>query len=179
MRFKNGDAGMSAMRYTLVPSPLGEVLIAGDEAGLRRIVFQEGTHPMRIGRDWVRDASELREAVEQLAAYFAGKLREFDLRLAPSGTAFQLRVWEELRRIPYGETRSYGEIARALGFPKGSRAVGAANGRNPLPIVVPCHRVIGASGKLTGYHGGLQLKVGLLELEGRCAGVESSQAALF
>jgi methylated-DNA-[protein]-cysteine S-methyltransferase len=103
--------------------------------------------------------------VRQLTAYFEGRLREFDLALDPEGTPFQLRVWEELRRIPYGEVRSYSDVAAAIGQPKAVRAVGAANGSNPIPIVVPCHRVTGANGKLTGYGGGLPLKRYLLDLE--------------
>ena len=113
-----------------------------------------GTHPIAI------------EAVRQLRAYFAGQLRHFDLPLDLQGTDFQLRVWRELERIPYGETRSYSQIAAAIGAPQAVRAVGAANGANPIPIVVPCHRVIGAGGKLVGYGGGLPLKKRLLELEG-------------
>ena len=109
----------------------------------------------------------LRQAVEQLRAYFAGDLRAFDLPLDMQGTEFQRRVWSELRNIPYGETRSYSFIARMIGAPKSVRAVGAANGRNPIPIVVPCHRVIGAGGSLTGYGGGLPLKRFLLDLEAR------------
>lgn len=109
----------------------------------------------------------LRQAVEQLRAYFAGELRDFDLALDIQGTPFQKRVWAELRNIPYGETRSYSDVANAIGAPKAVRATGAANGRNPIPIVVPCHRVIGADGSLTGYGGGLPLKRFLLDLEAR------------
>ncbi len=116
-----------------------------------------GTHPIAI------------EAARQLRAYFAGELREFDLPLDLHGTDFQLRVWRELQRIPYGETRSYSQIAAAIGAPQAVRAVGAANGANPIPIVVPCHRVIGAGGKLVGYGGGLPLKQRLLALEGALA----------
>ncbi len=109
----------------------------------------------------------LRDAVAQLQAYFAGELRDFDLRLDMQGTAFQQRVWAALRRIPYGETRSYAAIAGGIGAPRAVRAVGAANGRNPVPIVVPCHRVVGANGSLVGYGGGLPLKRFLLDLEAR------------
>jgi methylated-DNA-[protein]-cysteine S-methyltransferase len=116
-----------------------------------------GTHPIAI------------EAARQLRAYFAGELREFDLPLDLHGTDFQRRVWRELQRIPYGETRSYSQIAAAIGAPQAVRAVGAANGANPIPIVVPCHRVIGAGGKLVGYGGGLPLKQRLLALEGALA----------
>jgi methylated-DNA-[protein]-cysteine S-methyltransferase len=118
---------------------------------------RSGTHPIAA------------EATRQLRAYFAGQLRCFDLPLDLQGTDFQLRVWRELERIPYGETRSYSQIATAIGTPQAVRAVGAANGANPIPIVVPCHRVIGASGKLVGYGGGLPLKKRLLELEGALA----------
>ena len=117
-----------------------------------------------------RDDTPLAEARRQLEAYFEGELREFDLPLAPQGTGFQLRVWEALRAIPYGETISYGELARRVGDPGAARAVGLANGRNPLPVIVPCHRVIGADGSLTGFGGGLDRKRALLELE---AGVAS------
>ena len=109
----------------------------------------------------------LRQAIEQLRAYFAGELRDFDLSLDMQGTEFQRRVWLELRNIPYGETRSYSFVANIIGAPKAVRAVGAANGRNPIPIVVPCHRVIGAGGSLVGYGGGLPLKRFLLDLETR------------
>jgi methylated-DNA-[protein]-cysteine S-methyltransferase len=140
-------------------------LVASD-SGLRSIDLKylcprggvrPGTHPIAA------------EAARQLRAYFAGKLREFDLPLDMHGTDFQLRVWRELERIPYGETRSYSQIAAAIGTPQAVRAVGAANGANPIPIVVPCHRVIGAGGKLVGYGGGLPLKRRLLELEGALA----------
>lgn len=115
------------------------------------------------------DHALLREAAAQLTAYFAGGLARFELPLDPRGTAFQVRVWRELERIPYAETRSYREIAASIGAPRSIRAVGAANGRNPIPIIVPCHRVIGADGKLVGYGGGLPLKKRLLDLESRYA----------
>jgi methylated-DNA-[protein]-cysteine S-methyltransferase len=137
---------------------------------LRKVLF--GGEPADSWReDAVREdpgrenPTPLAETVRQLRAYFAGELREFDLPLAPAGTPFQLRVWRELRNIPYGQTISYGELARRVGSPKGSRAVGLANGANPISIVVPCHRVIGSSGKLTGYGGGLENKARLLALE--------------
>jgi O-6-methylguanine DNA methyltransferase len=119
------------------------------------------------GIDVVEDAAQTAELRRQLAEYFAGERREFALRLAPEGTPFERSVWDELLAIPFGETRSYGEIARAIGRPEASRAVGRANGANPIPIVVPCHRVIGANGSLTGFGGGLAAKARLLELEGR------------
>ncbi len=155
------------MRYALTDSPLGPILVAGDESGLRRINFQRGTAPQPVEPDWILDAAAMGRAIEQLGAYFAGQLRQFDLRLAPRGTPFQQRVWQALRGIPYGQTATYGQIAARLGKPGGARAVGGANGRNPLPIVVPCHRVVAAQGKLGGFTGGLDLKRGLLALEER------------
>jgi methylated-DNA-[protein]-cysteine S-methyltransferase len=161
---------MDALRHATLDTPLGPVLVAADADGLRHISFLAGTAALRPGPDWLRDdapppGSPLAEALRQLGAYFAGRLQRFELPLAPRGTAFQQRVWEALRAIPYGETISYGELARRIGRPSASRAVGAANGCNPLPIVVPCHRVIGSTGRLTGFAGGLHLKEGLLALE--------------
>ncbi len=117
--------------------------------------------------EWREDATGFHEAIRQLRAYFAGELETFDLLLAPEGTPFQQRVWGELLKIPYGNTTSYGELAKRIGNPKASRAVGLANGSNPIPIVIPCHRVIGSNGKLTGYGGGLPIKEKLLALEKR------------
>jgi methylated-DNA-[protein]-cysteine S-methyltransferase len=146
--------------YDTIDSPLGELLIASDGHSLTA-VHMNGTP----GPGWRRDPVPLREGADQLHAYFAGELREFDLPLAAAGTPFQREVWEALRRIPYGETIGYGELAAAVGRPHAARAVGAANGRNPIAVVVPCHRVIGASGALTGYGGGLARKRLLLDLE--------------
>jgi methylated-DNA-[protein]-cysteine S-methyltransferase len=170
---------MKSCLYTLVASPVGDILVAGDDEGLRRIVFQGGAHPMKPPRDWKRDDAAFDEARRQLTAYFAGELREFDLPLAPEGTPFQKAAWAELCRIPYGETRTYGAQAARIGQPNASRAVGAANGRNPLGIVIPCHRVIGASGKLTGYYGGLSIKEALLELERTHARTPVAQATFL
>ena len=158
---------------TYMQSPVGRLLLEGDEEGLRRVAFagDEGKAP--------RDTSvpgPLQNAVNQLNAYFAGDLREFNLPLKLAGTPFQLAVWQALQDIPYGQTTSYGELARRVGTPKGSRAVGLANGSNPIAIVVPCHRVIGSNGKLTGYGGGLDNKQTLLALERQHAG---AQAALY
>ncbi len=163
---------MATLVYATLDSPLGEVLIAGDDAGLRRISFLAGTQAVTPHPAWVRDPAALRDALAQIGAYFAGEVRCFDLPLAPEGTPFQQRVWAALREIPYGETRSYGALAGAIGRPTASRAVGAANGRNPLPIVVPCHRVIGSTGALTGFAGGVHLKRALLRLE--AGGVEDA-----
>lgn len=153
------------MRYTYLDSPIGPLLIAGDETGIRRIGFPEGKHVLKPDPAWVEDAGAFPEARVQLTAYFAGELTEFDLPLAPETTPFQGRVLTELRKVPYGTTVSYGELARRVGNPKASRAVGMANGRNPIPIVIPCHRVIGANGDLTGFGGGLDIKRKLLALE--------------
>lgn len=154
------------MRYTHVDSPLGELLLAGDDGALRLISFPTGKGRRRPERDWVEDPAPFRVAARQLAEYFAGRRERFDLPLAPEGTEFQRAVWQGLRRIPYGRTWSYAELAQRIGRPRAMRAVGAANGANPLPIVVPCHRVIGADGSLTGFGGGLPAKRLLLELEG-------------
>lgn len=156
------------MRYSVVPSPVGPLLLAADQGGLRLIEFDHPRHPARRGDDWMRadDDALLRDAASQLDDYFAGTRRTFDLPLAPTGTGFQLEVWQALRAIPYGETISYAQLATRIGKPSAMRAVGAANGRNPLPIVVPCHRVIGADGTLTGFGGGLPTKHFLLTLEG-------------
>lgn len=165
------------MSYSYVESPLGTVLIAGDAAGLRLINFQRGTIARRPAPDWQASRAALGAAIAQLNAYFAGELRTFTLRLAPQGTPFQQTVWQALQEIPYGETISYGVLARRLGKPTASRAVGAANGQNPLPIVIPCHRVIGSTGKLTGYAGGVDLKEALLTFEGRNARWSGSRDA--
>lgn len=153
------------LSYTLVDSPVGELLLAGDDTGLRLINFQTGRHRVSPRSLWKADRHPFGEAVRQLRAYFEGDLRTFDLVLSPEGTSFQLAVWRALRGIPYGETISYGELARRIGNPNGSRAVGLANGSNPISIVIPCHRVIGSNGKLTGYGGGLKAKEWLLALE--------------
>ncbi|MBL8210246.1 MAG: methylated-DNA--[protein]-cysteine S-methyltransferase [Bryobacterales bacterium] len=152
-------------RYRFVESPVGRLLVAGDEEGLRAVLFQQGPKAAEPEADWELDEGVMPEAVEQLAEYFAGERREFSVKVAPRGTAFQLRVWQELQRIEYGETISYGELATRVGNPKASRAVGLANGQNPISIIVPCHRVVGANGKLTGYGGGLPIKEALLRLE--------------
>jgi methylated-DNA-[protein]-cysteine S-methyltransferase len=153
--------------FTQIESPLGPLLLVADEAGLREIRFVNGRRPTQPEPSWKEDHAPLIETIRQLQAYFAGELENFDLQLAPEGTPFQLGVWRRLCDIPYGETISYGELADRIGNPKASRAVGLANGSNPIPIVIPCHRVIGSNGKLTGYGGGLPIKEKLLALERR------------
>jgi methylated-DNA-[protein]-cysteine S-methyltransferase len=156
--------------YDYLDSPVGRLLLALDGQGLRRVHFERGRHVLPVPEDWQHGPGALHEARGQLNAYFAGKLTAFDLPLAPQGTEFQQQVWLELLRIPYGATTTYGEIARRVGDPTASRAVGAANGQNPLAIIVPCHRVVGADGSLTGYGGGLSIKRYLLDHEQRyCA----------
>ena len=151
--------------YTWMESRTGKLLLAADDAGLRHVTFTNGRQPAEPRPHWREGGAPLREVIRQLRAYFAGELREFDLPLAPEGPVFHHRVWRELCNIPYGETISYGELARRIGSPNASRAVGRANGANPIPIVIPCHRVIGSNGKLTGYGGGLPRKEFLLALE--------------
>ena len=153
------------MYYCYHDTPIGELLLAGDESGLSMIGFPEGSMRRDPRPEWIFNETPFVEACGQLDEYFAGERRDFDLPLKLSGTEFQLAVLKELRRIPYGETASYGDIAKRIGRPRAVRAVGAANGRNPLPIVVPCHRVIGSDGDLTGFGGGLDTKAALLRLE--------------
>lgn len=169
---------MSTTYTTTVDSPVGAITLCGRDTpsgfAITRLGF--GTDESGAGErsGWVRDDSRFREAAEQLEQFFRGDRQEFDLLLDPAGTPFQQQVWQALRQIPYGETRSYAQIATVLGSPTATRAVGAANGRNPIGIVVPCHRVIGADGSLTGYAGGMANKRWLLDHERRVSG-----AALF
>ena len=158
---------MNPTFYTQIESPVGRLLLVADEAGLRQILFVNGRHPAHPDPSWKQDRAPHTQTIHQLQAYFAGDLENFDLQLAPEGTPFQLAVWHRLCDIPYGETISYGQLANQIGNPKASRAVGLANGSNPIPIVIPCHRVIGSNGKLTGYGGGLPIKEKLLALERR------------
>ena len=154
------------MHYCYMDSPVGSLLLGGDADALKVIGFPEGKGVIIPGEGWVEDPSLFSRARTQLGEYFAGRRKTFKLSLNPHGTPFQLNVLDALTTIPFGETRTYAEIAEAVGRPRAVRAVGAANGRNPLPIVIPCHRVIGSDGSLTGFGGGLPAKVYLLELEG-------------
>ena len=153
------------MYYRYLDSPLGDLLLAGDDEALRVVSFPQGSRRRDPDPDWIYSERPFAEAARQLGAYFAGSLKTFDLPLAPTGTDFQLMVLRELQKIPYGTTASYGEIASRIGRPRAVRAVGHANGRNPLPIVIPCHRVIGSDGRLVGFGGGLAAKEALLRLE--------------
>lgn len=155
---------MTPMRYRMIDSPIGPLTLAGHDDRLAFLHMVDQTYePSRNG--WVSDESAFPDAVRQLGEYFDGARTEFELELNLRGTDFQRRVWKALMTIPYGETRSYGEIARQIGSPTAFRAVGLANGRNPIAIIVPCHRVIGSNGTLTGYGGGLERKQALLDLE--------------
>jgi len=152
--------------YTTITSPLGDLLLVGDEIALTSLSLQGQRNAPAIQPGWRRDPEPFAEAIRQLGAYFDGELTEFDIPFAESGTEFQRRVWAALTAIPFGTTASYGQIAVQIGMtPSASRAVGLANGRNPIAIVVPCHRVVGANGKLVGYAGGLDRKRHLLKLE--------------
>jgi methylated-DNA-[protein]-cysteine S-methyltransferase len=154
---------MSTTYFRVIDSPVGPLTLAGRDR-LAHLRMDGQTHePSRVG--WEPDDSAFEDVVEQLGAYFAGELTTFDVDLDMVGTEFQRRVWAALRTIPYGETRSYGQIAAQIGSPGAFRAVGLANGRNPIGIIVPCHRVIGSTGSLTGYGGGLDRKRILLDLE--------------
>jgi methylated-DNA-[protein]-cysteine S-methyltransferase len=158
---------MTEIRYTTIDSPLGALLTARDDAGLTALLWPRS----KPGRDWRRDDAAFDDVRTQLREYFAGERRRFELPLHPRGSAFQLRVWAALRAIPYGETTSYGELAASIDAPGSARAVGTANGQNPISIIVPCHRVIGADGSLTGFGGGLPAKKFLLGLEAQRAGL--------
>ncbi|MBI9101740.1 MAG: methylated-DNA--[protein]-cysteine S-methyltransferase [Spirochaetales bacterium] len=158
------------MYYTEFDTDLCRIILAGDENGLRHLHLNtgKGAGAFIIYNDWVHNNEFFIEAIKQVNEYLKGKRMIFDLKLAPEGTEFQKRVWDELLKIPYGGICAYGEIARRVGRPKASQAVGAANSRNPIPLIIPCHRVIGSTGKLTGYAFGLDVKKRLLELESSC-----------
>jgi methylated-DNA-[protein]-cysteine S-methyltransferase len=157
---------MAEIIYTLMETPVGELLLVGSNEAITRIEFHGGRTKSLPIHEWTESKEPFADARAQLQSYFAGKLRSFDLPLNPQGTEFQQSAWRALLDIPYGETRSYADIARAIGRPKAVRAVGAANGQNPISIVIPCHRVVGSNGDLTGFGGGLQVKQQLLTLEG-------------
>ncbi len=167
---------MGRKHWTVVDSPIGPLVVTADADGVTGVWMDAPAWWIDDGPPGARrDDAALADVRRQLEEYFAGERRVFDLPLNPSGTPFQLRVWAALREIPYGEVRSYGDLAARIGSPGSARAVGLANGRNPIPVIVPCHRVIGASGALTGYGGGLERKQFLLGLEARVA---SGQAEL-
>lgn len=154
-----------AVYYSRMESPIGNLLLAATERGLRYVYFGDALPKSKKWEVWIESSQMLRPYEEQLQAYFRGELREFTCKLDLAGTEFQKKCWNALLRIPYGKTRSYAEIAREVGSPRAFRAVGQANHNNPIPIIVPCHRVITSSGTLGGYGGGLQMKRSLLKLE--------------
>jgi methylated-DNA-[protein]-cysteine S-methyltransferase len=158
---------MNTRSYTWYESPVGRLLLAGSRDGLNYVGFSSGGHAVTVDPDWMEEPSLFEDALQQLREYFASDRKTFSLKLIPEGTDFQMAVWSELQNIPYGETISYKELAERIGKPRAVRAVGAANGANPIPIIIPCHRVIGNDGSLTGFGGGLPLKKRLLELESR------------
>lgn len=158
---------MTPLRYRIVDSPIGPLTLAGIGSTLMHLRMAVQTHEPDRSSWEPADSGAFQDVIEQLDAYFAGELTQFDVNLRLSGTEFQRRVWTQLQTIPYGQTRSYGQIAEQVGAPAASRAVGAANGRNPVAIIVPCHRVIGSGGAMTGYGGGLDRKRTLLDLEKR------------
>lgn len=153
------------LHYDRFDTPIGALTLAGDAQGVAHILFEQNRHDAKGRAQWEYNPATVREAREQLLQYLQGERSGFDLVLAPRGTPFQLRVWHALSAIPFGQTWSYLQLATMLGQPSATRAVGAANGRNPLPIVLPCHRVIGRDGSLTGFGGGLETKAALLRLE--------------
>ncbi|MDI9396163.1 MAG: methylated-DNA--[protein]-cysteine S-methyltransferase [Euryarchaeota archaeon] len=166
------------MYYNIIESPVGPILLAGDKEGLKYVNFlkskgkdkdkdkDKDKGKVKFPDNWLENKEFFREITRQLDAYFSGELKYFDVKLAPEGTEFQKSVWGSLCKIPFGETRTYKDIAISIGKPKAYRAVGLANNRNPIAIIVPCHRVIGSDGKLTGYAGGLDVKEFLLKIEG-------------
>lgn len=157
---------MNTLYYDRFDSPIGALTVAVDQVGVRHILFAENRHDAKGREHWQRDPDAVAEPRRQLLEYLRGERQDFQLELAPVGTEFQLQVWHTLAQIPFGATWSYRQLAERIGRPTATRAVGAANGRNPLPIVLPCHRVIGNNGALTGFGGGLPTKAALLKLEG-------------
>jgi methylated-DNA-[protein]-cysteine S-methyltransferase len=157
---------------------IGTLTLVADEAGLRHIDFATAKHPTAMVPSWKKNPGFFKAAKAQLRAYFNGELRAFDLPLAPTGTPFQQRVWQVLGTIPYGTLASYRWVAEQIGNPKAVRAVGGANARNPLPVVIPCHRVIGRNGALTGFGGGLEIKQRMIELEKATCGANENRMLL-
>lgn len=160
---------MTILFYTFMDTPIGPFLVAGNEHALFHTSFSTGRRPREPRPDWIAESGPIQSYVDQFNAYFDGELTAFDMKLAPSGSPFQMQVWAALQEIPYGVTWSYGQLAKHIGDPGASQAVGAANGANPLPIVIPCHRVVGGDGTLTGFGGGLETKLTLLSLENAAA----------
>lgn len=152
--------------YDILPSPIGDLLIVSQEFALRKIVFQSDKQNHKVESDWIKGSELIEQTKKELQAYFAGQLKEFTVNVNPHGTPFQKQIWKEVLSIPHGKVCSYQDVANGINHPSACRAVGRANSQNPIPILIPCHRVIGKSGKLTGYAGGLNRKQSLLQLEG-------------
>lgn len=172
------DKEQQALSYTYMDSPVGPLTLVGDKDALHILNFPSTTSNAELKPEWQKTDAPFTEVIKQLTAYFAGDLRQFDLPLYFSGTDFQNRVWRQLATIPFGETRSYGQMATGLGSPGASRAVGSANNKNPLAIILPCHRVIGADGSMVGFGGGLPIKTFLLTHEAEVTGAPI-QLSLF
>lgn len=153
------------MYYDIYENSEYRIVIAGDKKGISNLFFDNGTKEFEIQNDWEKSEEYFKEAKQQIGEFFAGERTDFKLKLNPKGTDFQQKVWNELRNIPYGELRTYKDIAIAIGNPKASRAIGMANNRNPIPLIIPCHRVVGSNKKLVGYAYGLELKNYLINLE--------------
>ncbi len=156
---------MTKVLYTEIESPIGTLLLTMEQEQLTNVCMSQQKRPVEVQPEWIPSERPFRAIAKQFAEYFRGKRHDFDIPLCMAGTEFQCSVWNQLRKIPYGTTTTYGEIAKRIGNPKAVRAVGLANGQNPIPIIVPCHRVIGSNGKLTGFGGGLENKAKLLQLE--------------
>jgi len=153
------------MKYCYCDTPIGNLLIAGDKEGIKLVSFPKGSQKKKPFPEWTEDSSFFKRAITEFKKYFTGELKKFSVPIVLEGTPFQLSVWKELKKISYGTTTNYGELARRIGNPKAARAVGMANRCNPIPVIIPCHRVIGKNGSLTGFGGGLPTKQKLLELE--------------
>lgn len=165
--------------FDIINTPIGDLLLLASDKGLKKILFQDQFKAFEISSTWEQSTEKLSQAKEQLLAYFNNQLIQFELQLDPDGTVFQKQIWKELEKIPYGEIRSYQDIANAIEKPNACRAIGMANSKNQIPIIIPCHRVIGKNGKLTGYAGGLDIKAKLLQIEGIDLGNDSQQFELF
>jgi methylated-DNA-[protein]-cysteine S-methyltransferase len=165
--------------YDIISTPIGKLLLLTSDKGLKKILFEDQIDLDSISIDWQKDTSKLEQVKAQLLDYFNKKLTAFELVLDPDGTVFQKQIWKQLEKIPFGELKSYQDIANSIEKPNACRAVGMANSKNPIPIIIPCHRVIGKNGKLTGYAGGLDIKAKLLQIEGVNQGNNSPQLELF
>lgn len=165
--------------FDIINTPIGNLLLLASDKGLKKILFQDQFKAFEISSTWEQSTEKLSQAKEQLLAYFNNQLIQFELELDPDGTVFQKQIWKVLEEIPFGETKSYQDIANAIEKPNACRAIGMANSKNPIPIIIPCHRVIGKNGKLTGYAGGLEMKAKLLQIEGIDLDNDSQQFELF